>query len=138
MAKKQQKSRQDAPQLDISAPASMRRAGKWTALLLTCFLAALVGDEGYIPYSEEKDNEPRSITDRLYRIEERVRCLARVVFIIALYTSRLGRRNTIAIIGLLRSAEVIARDSYCRACAREIRDTSAAIERSSLAGGSSI
>ena len=42
MAKKQQKTRTNAPQLDISAPASMRRAGKWTALLLAGFLAALV------------------------------------------------------------------------------------------------
>ena len=41
MAKRQTR-RPNAPQLDISAPASMRRAGKWTALLLTAFLGALV------------------------------------------------------------------------------------------------
>lgn len=38
--KKQQ--RPSAPQLDISAPRSTRRAGKWTALLLTCFILALI------------------------------------------------------------------------------------------------
>ena len=38
--KKQQ--RPSAPQLDISAPRSTRRAGKWTALLLTGFILALI------------------------------------------------------------------------------------------------
>ena len=42
MAKKQNAPRSSAPQLDISAPRSTRRAGKWTALLLTCFVAALI------------------------------------------------------------------------------------------------
>ena len=44
MAGKQQKKtpRPSAPLLDISAPRSTRRAGKWTAMLLSCFILALI------------------------------------------------------------------------------------------------
>ena len=43
MAAQQQPLRQrpPVPELDVSAPRSMRRAGKWTALLLTAFAAGL-------------------------------------------------------------------------------------------------
>ena len=39
--------RPNAPELDVSAPCSMRRAGKWTALLLVAFIAALI----YLAYT---------------------------------------------------------------------------------------
>ena len=42
MANKQLRQRPPVPALDVSAPRSMRRAGKWTALLLTAFAAGLV------------------------------------------------------------------------------------------------
>ena len=42
MAQRQMRQRPPVPVLDVSAPRSMRRAGKWTALLLTAFAAGLV------------------------------------------------------------------------------------------------
>ena len=42
MAERQKLQRPPRPVLDISAPRSMRRAGKWTALILTAFIAALI------------------------------------------------------------------------------------------------
>lgn len=48
MAGRNQKlQRPPLPELDVSAPCSMRRAGKWTALLLTAFFIGL----GYLSYT---------------------------------------------------------------------------------------
>lgn len=42
MANRQLRQRPPVPALDVSAPRSMRRAGKWTALILTVFCIALI------------------------------------------------------------------------------------------------
>ncbi len=42
MARQQLRQRPPVPALDVSAPRSMRRAGKWTALILTAFILGLI------------------------------------------------------------------------------------------------